>query len=583
MTEEERFRGIALRWPRHHWDGDGRSRWAHWGWRHYLFILIFALLVSVSMVEKTISDNGEKQPWPFFGWLAESPSGFAVLAVLILLNAWFIDRGLADRTPFEGTLPGWLHCFRRAAVAVPILGLYTIPVWHWVIRSRPAWAFRSSATSRLGLSNPRTKPVGALSLLHIQIDSLRRTQSSSFLAYILWMIAGQIAPWLGLLSWITTANSLSPGRRAVLEGLSISFRILACAFAMQYGVLRGRQIRASGWRLYVLRFAPILFLLPFPSLIVGIVPWMIAVGEEEESLIGRSWEGKNQASPQAARARWASRPSTLSMDRESSEVIDAQSAFHRLKTLLLFLDAGALAWVLTLAGQPLFSFNSFPLREIAPYLFLAALGLLAEGVLLAQRLLGWFRRQELSSLPYGRSVTFTQLALIAGLLFGSLLAVNKAATAGHLLVVTGLSAVLLSALIFGPASFLLARPRNQTFMTLAWVLLFFEAFVVGAVMYSQPELAPPFVVLFRTALAFTPVWSIALFFGLGGWLIHPFRLRHLFDQRLPGSTRAVLMAVALTAAFPMGGLAIPFWIYAQNRLWPRYELLLWNLVRNDAS
>ncbi len=583
MTEEERFRGIALRWPRHRWDGDGRSRWARWGWRHYLFILIFALLVSVSMVEKTLSDNGEKQPWPFFGWLAESPSGFAALAVLILLNGWFIDRGLADRTTFEGTLPDWLRYFRRVSVAIPILGLYAIPVWYWVTQSCPAWAFRSSATNQLDLSNPRIKPVGALPLLRLQIDSLRRTQSSSFLAYTLWMIAGQIAPWLGLLSWITTADSLSPDRRAALAGLSISFRILACTFAMQYGVLRGRQVRARGWRLFVLRFAPILFLFPFPFFIVGFVPWMIAVGEEEESLTGRSWERKDQASPQAARARWASRPSTLSTDRESSEVMEARSAFHRLKTLLLFLDAGALAWVLTLAGQPLFSFNSLPLRQIAPYLFLAALGLTAEGVLLAQRLLGWFRRQELSSLPYGRSVTFTQLTLIAGLLFGSLLAVDKAAIAGHLLVVTGLSAVLLSALIFGPASFLLARPRNQTFTTLSWALLFFETFVVGAVMYSQPELAPPFVALFHIALAFTPAWSIALFFGLGGWLIHPFRLRHLFDRRLPGATRGVLAGVVLTTALPFGGLAIPFWIYAQNRLWPRYEPLLWSLGKKEPS
>ena len=88
--------------------------------------------------------------------------------------------------------------------------------------------------------------------------------------------------------------------------------------------------------------------------------------------------------------------------------------------------------------------------------------------------------------------------------------------------------------------------------------------------------------LFHSALALTPLWSVALFFGLGGWLLHPFRLRHLFDRRLPGSLRGALAAVALTSAIPLGGLAIPFWIYAHYRLWPRYEPLLWSLDKKDS-
>jgi hypothetical protein len=160
------------------------------------------------------------------------------------------------------------------------------------------------------------------------------------------------------------------------------------------------------------------------------------------------------------------------------------------------------------------------------------------------------------------------------LLWGSLLAIGEAAVAGHLLVVVGLGAVLLTTLLFSPFNFLLARPGRQTFMTLVWILLFFEIVVTGAVMCSQPELAPPFVILFHAAMALTPLWSLALFAGMGGWLLHPFRLRHLFDRRLPRSARGILAAVALTAALPLGGLAIPFWIYARHRLWPRYEPLL---------
>src|SRR4051794_31239072 len=100
MTDDNGIRDLTRSWPRYWWDGDGRSRWAQWGWRNYLFIVLFVLLVSVSMVEKAISENGEKQPWPFFGWLAASPGGLVVLALLVLLNGWLVESALAERTPF---------------------------------------------------------------------------------------------------------------------------------------------------------------------------------------------------------------------------------------------------------------------------------------------------------------------------------------------------------------------------------------------------------------------------------------------------------------------------------------------------
>ena len=574
MTEQDRLRNIARLWPRHRWDGEGRSRWAQWGWRHYISILVLVLLISVAMVEKALSDNGEKQPWPFFGWLAESPAGLALLALLMFLNGWLIDHALAERTPFENHLPFWVRYLRRAAATLPILGLYVIPCWRWVIQRRPAWSLRSAATRRLDLSSPPAKLGRMPSPFRARIDSLRRNQNRSLSALLLWLIAGQTAPWIALLSWMTTADSLSPGRRTALDGLSVLFRVLACAVAVQYGILRGRQIRAKRMRLFVLRFAPCLFLLPSPFFIAGLLPWIAAIGEEEETLISRSWRNKSQASLQVIGARGSSPFSAFSTAGENSDAMDARFAFHRLKILLLFLDAGALAWVLTRSGRPLFSFSSFPLRQIAPYLLLATLGLMAEGIMLVKRLLGWIRREHLSYAFYGRAITFTQLTLAGGLLFGSLLAWNEVATAGHLLIVIGLSAVILSALIFSPLNFLLIRPGRQIYVTLSWVFLFFEIVLVGCVMYGRLRFAPWFVDLFKVALGLSPLWSLALFFGLGGWLLHPFRLRHLFDRRLPGSARAVLATVALTAALPFGGLAIPFWIYAQNRLWPRYEPLL---------
>jgi hypothetical protein len=580
MTDAGRLHNIARHWSRYPWDGNGKSRWEQWEWKHYIFFSLFPLLFSIMVIAKALSENGEKQPLPFFGWLAESPAGVAALALLVLLNGWLIDRSLADRTPFESTLPLWVRCTRRLAVTLPLLGLYAISCWRWVVRSRPGWAFRPSVSPLVfsSPSSPRTAMRHRVPSLGSRLDSLRRAQSQSLVSPILWLIAAQIAPWLAWLSWMTTATSLSPQRRATLGMLSLLFRVLACAIAVQYGIVRGRQIRARRERLLVLWLAPFLFLPPFPSWFLALLVWFPAMGERG-SLVSQVWESKSQPSSQTIHARWPSPPTAFSSDRENSDVMDACAAFQRLKTFLLFLDAGALAWILTRSGRPLFSFSSFSLRQLAPYLFLAALGLAAEVALLLRRIFGWFRRQTLAPLPYGRSVMATQLTFAGGLLFGSLLAIDQAATAGHLLTVIGLGAVLIFALILSAMNYFLTRTGAHIFVILAWVLLFFEILVVGSVMYYQPELTPPFVALFHGALVLTPLWSVALFFGLGGWLLHPFRLRHIFDRRLPGSLRGALAVVALTSALPLGGLVIPFWIYTHHRLWPRYEPLLWSLEK----
>ena len=147
MTEAEDSRNIAHRWPRNLWDGAGKSRWEQWEWKNYMFFPFFSLLFSVMVISKALSENGEKQPWPLFGWLAETPAGLAALALLVFLNGWVLDRSLADRTPFESTLPLWVRCARRLAVTIPLLGIYAVPCRRWVVRSHPGWAFRPSVST----------------------------------------------------------------------------------------------------------------------------------------------------------------------------------------------------------------------------------------------------------------------------------------------------------------------------------------------------------------------------------------------------------------------------------------------------
>jgi hypothetical protein len=573
MRRSDDLPGVERRWPRLHWDGQGRSRWAGWGWDRYLLIVVAGFLLGTTFLEGALARGGDKVPWPVFGWLAESSGGIAILALLLLLNGWLVDRSLADRTPFENGLPWWLRALRRAVASVPMYGLYAIPAWRRVIQTRPAWACGPLGKPVLDLSAPRGPQPRRFRRALSRVHSCRRTLGQSMPALLLWMIVGQIGLWVALLSGLMTAPSLSPGRRAVLQGVSIGFRILACAGGIQYGLLRARQIRAGRLRLFVLRWAPLCFLFGFLAWILGLLPWLAALNEERETLVSRCWLRKSSSSSQALRARWGARPSPLATTAWNSEILLARFAFYRLKLLALFFDAAALAWLLCRRGHPLLALHGFPFRRFVPCLMLAALGLLTDGILLSRRVFGWFRLDDRHSLPYGRFIAFPQLVLAAGALFGSLLALRMETVAGNLLVVIGMGG-LFSTLLFTSASYLIDLSNRQTFITLSWFLLFAEVVVVGGLMHAVPEVCGLFLAGFKAAMILAPVWNLALFLGPGGALLHPFRPRHVCDRRLPIRLRATLAATCVTAALPLGAIAIPFWIYAGHWVWRRYEPLL---------
>ncbi len=53
------------------------------------------------------------------------------------------------------------------------------------------------------------------------------------------------------------------------------------------------------------------------------------------------------------------------------------------------------------------------------------------------------------------------------------------------------------------------------------------------------------------------------------WLLRPYRWRDLFDPRFPSQLRALLASLAV---MPLGGLAVPLWIFLRHRWWPRAEV-----------
>lgn len=60
--------------------------------------------------------------------------------------------------------------------------------------------------------------------------------------------------------------------------------------------------------------------------------------------------------------------------------------------------------------------------------------------------------------------------------------------------------------------------------------------------------------------------AIPFFFVRRGQLLHPFRYAQMHDPEMPRSLRWALALISLTAVAPLGGLAVPFWVWARRGL-----------------
>lgn len=595
---EERCARIDRHWPRHPWDSQGRSRWAAWDTARYLQIVVLACLFSSLFLERGLWREGDKAtPWPLLHLLTDNAGGLLVLALSILTGGWLVDRRLADQTAGESLVPTWLRGLRLLLMTVPIAGLSAIPLWRWIVQTHPAWAFRAARRPTLNLSGCSGPSFGPTRRFRSRCNSLRRRWGQTLPGIGVWLVAGEILPWLALLTWPLNVGALSPVQRGLLLQVGALCRIAAFFCGLLFGYLRAKQHRAAGLPAAALRLAPLAFLPPFPSFILGLLVWMATAGDDTNTLTERihtnrcrptlvsslSHKVSSARSRTSATPRGGERSEAPSEENprflEASAAQEKRLAFLRLKILLTFFDAVALSLLSTWAmGRPVLRLDVSSCSLIVLLTVAAALGALVEVGFLLSRLLGWIKRTRGFYLPLGRSITYTSLTLTAGLLFGTFIAMGDTETAGALLFVVGLGSVLGAMVTFGPLHSGRLLPQRQVYLALAWILFFTMPLLVGSVLRFQPYLASPFISLFRILCGLVPILNLTLFLALRRWLLHPFSLGHLRTEQLPAGARFALAAVALTAALPLGAIAIPFWIYAHHRIFPKYERHLWKLT-----
>lgn len=554
-------------------DAAGRSFWEHWSTENASFLVGMSLTVVTLALEPALWFDD----WPPSPLDIPIPDSAALSLLLIFpLNGLFLDRFLATKTARETALPRWLLCVRFFAASLPLLGLFTLSAWRELLDRGSFRILEAQQAQPLSLSRHQ---------MHLP-SGIRWRRFYKSGVFFLWM-ATSFLPLLVWASWLMSTSRLGPRRSEVILGVCAILHLASSVFMALYVRSFLQSDRATGWRRGLFLTAPLLWLFALPGMFLGFallellnpsrypMAWFAYARRTEASRIAL-WQGIQGT----LRTQWQKRPWFLQWRRptglsnpEARGQADVEVlAFYRLKTLLLTLDSAALFAGVSWLAKRIPSLTT-TLNTNIHWVTYSAIALALTGLLI--QLTGVSARvlrvpalaDRLSRHSYGRYLLLTQTAFLAGSQGAFLLISGNVEQFGVLLCLGSALCAITSVLFFMP------KPAVRELML--WGFLFLSLSALGALVALHPEAALQSSIVFRTITALTPLWSLGLFLVLGDWLLRPFSWRHIIDSRLPLSLRAALVSVTVATLLPLGGVAIPFWIYARHRIWPRYESLLY--------
>ncbi|HYX22943.1 MAG TPA: hypothetical protein VFC23_02235 [Thermoanaerobaculia bacterium] len=497
------------------------------------------------------------------GWLAVAALGF------LPLNGWALDRFLSWMTARERCLPLWLRGLRWLAACVPLLGLYLVPVWR---RFLAAGAGRVSIGnrrgSRLNLSDPAAGfPPGLRNAWFFTSGAFALLLSSGFLPIVLWA------------AWLAHTPRLGSARVKVILAVSVVLHLLAfAALAHHFGSTRAalsvRERRRIAWA----RASSLLWLLPAPASIAALILWALPK-PNREPLIWTAYARRTDAARRTLqRSALAGQEPTVPWfqpwrrsEGAASPWLGTQTevevtGYYRVKTFLLAIESGALLWL-----SSKLPINRGLRIAFLGALCLAALGLAVQCVGFGMRLLRIDSAVEwLDRHPYGRYLLLTQAAFLAGTEAASLWLAGRAVEVGAFIALGAVLWVM-------PLLFLLIIPlfhvpdRRDL---LLWIGLLLALAMLGLFVILEGDLSGLSSKALAAIAAASAVLGLSLSCARLAWLIRPFSWRHLLDLRLAPGLRGHLLLVVATAAVPLGGLAIPYWIYVRHRVLPRHAHLV---------
>jgi hypothetical protein len=563
-------------------DAAGKG-WEHWNLEIFGFLCCAYFFLVAIFLEPELWLQ-EWLPAPFNRPI---PDFIALLLLPILpFNGWLISRFLSIKTPEIG-LPRWLLIIRFIVASLPVCNLLIIPLWRSISEGRQGKLLQASRTSRLILALDLTRERD-----HLPIKlRFRWLYRSGF--FMIWLAAG-VLPLLIWARWLANATIFDLCREesifAVAAALHVGMFISMACFARpiirkQYTTRRRRIL------LYTLL---ILFLFGLPGALLAYFFFAFFIETSREPLSSHAFDRRSAIDrlplwtslQRMLRQQWQGiswsrqwqRPSTLNHVKRMNPADMKVIGFYRLKALFLPLESGA--FLATLSSLAIWSPHlTSPLSAAIRWMTytaisLALLGLAVHIVGLLANCLRISLMDPLSRNAYGRYLFLTQTAFLAGTQGAFLVMGDQIPEFGVLL---GMSSVLCTLIL--AVSLILSMGQLQDRPGLAiWAFLFLSIGVLGAFIgLKGQDDSRPIVHTLKTLAILSPLWGFGLFLALGGWLLRPFSWRHASDQRLPLRFRVALTVMIATSVLPLGGLALPFWIYARHRIWPRYEPLLYKL------
>lgn len=526
-----------------------------WGWPWRLLALPFRLLV----------------------WTHTSPAWMAVLAVLPL-NALLLHRFLEQDTPHEDLRP-WISKLRCLLGGLPLFGLYMIPAWRKIMKSRPSWAFRRTRQQILDESRtsasrrPDLAPGSWLAGLH---------SSPRFLFFWLWIV-NLVAVRLAT-SRLSAADILPADLRPAVDMSLHLLGFAATAFLLRVK-FRDHPVAPGDRRVCWLLAGTWIFPFPVPLLAL-FSPGYAWARRQTTGTLTTGTQGTGSPPEwalllkllreHARKIPVRQRPWGLEFPQRTGLAQQKFLSLCRTKTFLLIPDAMLLTlvfWKMIHGGSPWAGIAALLFAGfVFGIIFLQLAGWGAWRVSAVRRLVHSAEVGDRNEPhPYVRALAITAAAAMAGIQLGLSLAQEKGFFLGLCLViicVVGILAMVLPEL--SPGS--VGPSLRQFFKSLiARQLLFLTIGYLGFQALQGGEQATAIMGLLTRIACLSP--ALALGIGLVGHprLLQPFRVRDLFAARLPLRARLVLAFLLLTLALPLGGLAIPFWIRARQRHWPTWE------------
>ncbi len=507
--------------------------------------------------------------------LASLPRGtwwIGPLILLFLANAVLLGRVLRSRA-LRALPVGW-RIGTAVACSVPFLGLY---------------AFIAAARRMPG--SVRGEPLSLKTPSGSRLCFRLRSLGDRWARVIVRAGGAKYYYVTNLLVLLWISLTL-PGRTWGTIGLSVLLHAVAASGLVLHALAVVGTTRAGLVPLAMLLVPAslTLFMVPFVPLL-GFFFYLIAIPRAPERSLIRTlqqnristtrlprWLQLRDALRQARRSGLRKRRSSPSVPDEIRELTDTDRYLlwtYVVKSASLIPDGAAVSWLAFWATEGTTSERDIVQAVITGVagvaLALGAVGLLLMLIRTLQHRVGAEGRFGfLDRHPVRRYLAASQLSLATGLFLGGPLFEGDGREVG---IVAALAALCGAAVSFPRFLFSTPGKEDRTVAVGGGWAVFFAIFAISGFGWANGhESTEAMLWLFQFCLVFFPL-AVPLFIyrQLLIRLLRPFGLRDLLDSEWPPSLRHSLRFLTVTALLPLGGLAVPAWIWIRYRHWPDFE------------